>query len=90
MRCNYCPADAVKLIVHRDSRCLAHLAKTGDGFCSHAPAEVKEDAQRRLMVKGGIEVAYIYTKILILSKLAFEHSRHLPPFRQVPTPYESP
>jgi hypothetical protein len=57
MRCNYCPADAVKLIVHRDSRCLAHLAKTGDGFCSHAPADVKEEARRRLMVKGGIEVA---------------------------------
>jgi hypothetical protein len=57
MRCNYCPVDIAKLIVHHDSRCLLHLAKTGDGFCAHAPAEVREEARRRLMVKGGIEIA---------------------------------
>jgi hypothetical protein len=55
MHCKYCPATA-QLIVHRDSRCLQHLAKTGEGFCSHAPAEVKEEARRRLMVKGGMEI----------------------------------
>ena len=55
MRCKYCPADA-QTIVHCDSRCLQHLAKTGYGYCSHAPKEVKEEARRKLMVKGGIEI----------------------------------
>ena len=45
MQCNYCPAETVKLIVHQDSRCLSHLAKTGDGFCAHAPPEVREEAR---------------------------------------------
>ena len=57
MQCNYCPAETVKLIIHRDSRCLAHLAKTGDGFCAKAPLEVREEARRRLMTKGGLEIA---------------------------------
>ena len=52
--CNYCPADTVKLIVHRDSRCLSHIAKTGEGFCSHAHAEVQGEARRRLMAKGDL------------------------------------
>ena len=57
MQCNYCPTETVKLIVHRDSCCLAHLAKTGDGFCANAPPEVREEARRRLMAKGGLEIA---------------------------------
>jgi hypothetical protein len=57
MQCKYCPADTVKTIVHRDSRCLMHLAKTGEGFCSHAPEEVREEARRKLMVKGGLGIA---------------------------------
>ena len=44
MQCNYCPAETVKLIIHQDSRCLVHLAKTGDGFCVKAPLEVQEEA----------------------------------------------
>ena len=56
MQCNYCPAKTVKLIVHWDSRCLSHLAKTGDRFCAHAPPEVREEAQQRLMTKGGFKI----------------------------------
>ena len=56
MQCNYCPAETVKLIVHQDSCCLSHLAKTGDGFCAHAPPEVQEEARQRLMTKGGFEI----------------------------------
>jgi hypothetical protein len=55
MRCKYCPNTA-KLIMHRDSRCLTHLAKTGEGFCSNAPPEVRAEARRRLMAKGGLEI----------------------------------
>ena len=57
MQCNYCPTETVKLIIHRYSRCLTHLSKTGDGFCAHAPTEVREEARRRLMAKGGLEIA---------------------------------
>ncbi|KAF8154041.1 hypothetical protein B0H34DRAFT_676906 [Crassisporium funariophilum] len=55
MRWKYCAMNS-KIIVHCDSRCLQHLAETGDGACSHAPKEVREEAQRRFMVKGGIEI----------------------------------
>jgi len=55
MHCKYCLADT-QTIVHRDSHCLQHLAKTGDGYCFHAPKEVKEEAWRKLMMKGGIEI----------------------------------
>ncbi|KAF8973344.1 hypothetical protein BDZ97DRAFT_1614566, partial [Flammula alnicola] len=67
MQCNYCPADTAKLIVHRDSRCLQHLGKTGEGFCLHAPMEVREEARRRLMVKGGIEIPEPDSDVEIIS-----------------------
>ena len=41
-------------IVHRDSRCVSHIAKTGEGFCSHAHAELQGEARRRLMAKGDL------------------------------------
>jgi hypothetical protein len=50
MHSKYCLADTVKTIVHRDSRCLMHLAKTGEGFRSHAPAEVQASILRSLGV----------------------------------------
>jgi hypothetical protein len=55
MRCKYCPNTA-NLIMHRDSRCLTHLAKTGEGFCLNAPPEVRAEARQRLMAKGGLEI----------------------------------
>ena len=39
--------DTVKLIVHCE------------GFCSHAPAEVQEEARRQLMAQGG-DVPTVY------------------------------
>ena len=52
VQCKYCTAP---LIVHRDSCCLSHLGK--EGVCPNAPANVKIEAQRLLMKKGGVEIA---------------------------------
>jgi hypothetical protein len=70
MQCNYCSAETVKLIVHWDSRCLSHLAKTEDGFCAHAPPEVQKEARQRLMTKGGSRLQSLIRIIIrmILSK----------------------
>ncbi|KAF8162668.1 hypothetical protein B0H34DRAFT_624996, partial [Crassisporium funariophilum] len=51
--CNSCLAP---LIVHQDSCCITHLAKTDNDGCTNAPADVKFEAQRRLIEKGGIEI----------------------------------
>ncbi|KIK00941.1 hypothetical protein K443DRAFT_36346, partial [Laccaria amethystina LaAM-08-1] len=56
MTCKYCPASEATPIVHRDVRCLSHLAKTdGQGNCKHVPPEVRREARRLLMLKAGIE-----------------------------------
>jgi len=52
VQCKYCTAPP---IVHRDSHCLSHLGK--EGVCPNAPANVKIEARRLLMKKGGIEIA---------------------------------
>jgi hypothetical protein len=56
MRCNYCPSSS-PLIEHRDLHRVKHLSKHES--CPNAPEDVRKDAQRFLMQKGGITASQI-------------------------------
>ena len=55
VECHYCPDK--KIIEHRDMNCLQHLANPQ--LCPNAPADVRKEARRLIMVKGGIETIVV-------------------------------
>jgi hypothetical protein len=53
MQCNYCPSERPP-IEHRDTRCMQHISNPQN--CPNVPEDIRLEARRLLMQKGGIEV----------------------------------
>ena len=56
MLCNYCPPERPP-IEHRDARCIQHISKPQS--CPNVPEDIRLEARRLLMQKGGIELTEV-------------------------------